>query len=269
MSFDYVGLVWTPDSLVQYLTKLKKPKWCTAITLHHTWRPSLEMRPKGFLMQHLLNMRHHYRDIQGWKEGPHLFIDEDQIFGMCALRRKGVHAARFNSYAIGIEVLGDYDSEDPFTGRGLACWMTTAAATRVLLDWLGLKSTRNTILFHRDDPETGKSCPGNKVKKEWFFKLLEAPPISPQPPVVTEKPSVGMAWEKWDFRGECWCVPVYEFLVAYGIPSETVIEKLKFENGYFFFGTEILEGAYCVNQDSLHTPNECAWAPVREILELI
>ena len=46
-----------------------------------------------------------YKNTLGWSAGPHLFTDEDQIWGMCDFSKKGVHAVSFNKRAIGIEVL--------------------------------------------------------------------------------------------------------------------------------------------------------------------
>jgi len=174
MGYENVGRVWTPESLGQYLATIDKPDWCEAITLHHTADPSLADRPKGFTIRHIENIRDYYINKKGWSAGPHLFIDEDQIFGMCDLRKNGVHAISFNSYAIGIEVLGNYDSEDPKSDRGLACWQTAAAAVRVLLPWLGFDANLETILFHRDDEETDKSCPGTLVEKDWVLSLIAA-----------------------------------------------------------------------------------------------
>ncbi|OYY94820.1 MAG: hypothetical protein B7Y41_04415 [Hydrogenophilales bacterium 28-61-23] len=268
MAFENVGLVWTPESLTQYLTSIEKPNWCKAITLHHTAAPSLAQRPKGLLLQHIENLRHFYQDDKKWSAGPHLFVDDDQIFGMCDLRRKGVHAVSFNSMAIGIEVLGDYDSEDPLSGRGLDCWKTASATTRILLNWLGLAANKDTVLFHRDDPTTKKSCPGNKVKKDWLLGLIAAP-ASARIAAGSEKPDIGMDWAKWDYRGECWCVPVREFLVAKGIASKTVVAELKSIGGLFYYGNELLEGAYYVGKNSKIKPSQCTWAPARELMELL
>lgn len=186
---------------------------------------------------------------------------------MCDLRKKGVHAVSFNSYAIGIEVLGDYDTEDPRSGRGLDCWRNAAATAGVLLDWLDLEADADTVFFHRDDPQTTKRCPGAKVKKDWVLGL-NAAPLTP-PGTETDKPDVGMPWSHWYFRGESWCVPVHNFLVAKGIPSATVVANLKAIGEKFSYGGELLEGAYYVTKDSSLNPNNCTWAPARELLDLL
>lgn len=266
MGFEKVGSVWTLDSFSSYLQTITRPEWCRAVTLHHTAAPSLAQRPKGFMVSHIENLRAFYRDDLGWSSGPHLFVDEDQVFGMCDLRRKGVHAVSFNRCAIGIEVLGNYDVEDPLSGRGLACWTTATGVTRALLAWLGLTADEKTVLFHRDDPKTSKSCPGTKVNKQWLLSLL-AQSIA-RPTTETEKPDVDMTWSTWEYRGEQWCVPVHAFLVARGVPSQTVVARLKNRNGKFYYGDELLEGAFFVRENSPLKPNGCTWAPVQELLEI-
>jgi hypothetical protein len=101
MSYNAIGKVWTAESFEQYLKSISKPAWCNAICLHHTALPSLQMRPKGLLMQHIHNMKDGYVQ-KGWKSGPHLYIDEDQIYAMSPLTEKGVHAVSFNSNSIGM-----------------------------------------------------------------------------------------------------------------------------------------------------------------------
>lgn len=273
MGFENVGRSWTPESFALYLGTINRPEWCKTITLHHTAAPSLKQRPNGLTMQHIENIKSFYKNDLGWKTGPHLFVDDHQIFGMCDLRHKGIHAASFNGSSIGIEVVGDYDKENPKTGRGLSCWENAAAVVRALLPWLGLEASEKTVLFHRDDPKTRKSCPGTKVKKDWVLAFLANPPapIDPLDPIDTtdKQPDVGFAWTKWDFRGERWCVPVREFLLARGIAQADVIAKLKGKNGKFFYDGELLEGAYFVTKTATLTPNDCTWAPSRELLDLV
>ncbi|RYD74649.1 MAG: N-acetylmuramoyl-L-alanine amidase [Verrucomicrobiaceae bacterium] len=261
MGFENVGRVWTPQSLREHLTTLgPAPSWIKAICLHHTGAPSLAQRPRGLTAQHIENIASFYRREKGWSTAPHLFIDDDQIFGMCDLRRKGIHAASFNSKAIGIEVLGDYDVENPLSGRGLTCWTLAAQTTRVLLEWLKLEATEQTVLFHRDDPKTSKSCPGRKVTKEWVLRLIrEASAQQPHP--ADDRPVLPIPWEQWTYRGKHWCVPVYAYMTAMGVEGRTVRAELRGMNGEFFYGKQELEGAFY--------EEESTWAPVRELQEIL
>jgi len=186
MSFSAVGLVFDRQGLREHLAKVK-PTWAKGVTIHHTAEPSLAQRPKGFTIQHMRNIQYGYEHERGWDRGPHLFTDEDQIFGLSPLSEKGIHAVAFNSKFIGIEALGNYDSETPKSGRGYQVMDTTAMATAVILAHLKLQPGPDTVKFHRDDPSTSKTCPGNLVEYEWFlFKVRkhymnEIDPSDPPP----------------------------------------------------------------------------------------
>jgi hypothetical protein len=185
MSYANVGRTWTPRTFRDYLGTLTPPSWAKSVTLHHTAAPSLAQRPSGLTAQHMANIRDYYAKTLGWSRGPHLFTDDDEILGMTPLTLKGTHAVSFNGNSIGIEALGDYDTEDPKNGRGLRVWQTTAQAALALLDWLQLEPTSKTVLFHRDDPRTTKSCPGRKVDKDWILDVMRMytrTPVALQPP---------------------------------------------------------------------------------------
>lgn len=246
MSYKNVGLVWTAQSLQQYLSQIKAPDWCKAICLHHTAAPSLQQRPRGFAAQHIINMRDFYID-KGWKSGPHLYIDEDQIFGMTPLTEKGVHAVSFNATSIGIEVLGDYDEENPFSDRGLQCWQNAAACVNVLLKWLDIKADAKTILFHRDDPKTSKTCPGTKISKNWFLDMLLASPQGNAQDIDKIK----------DF------MPVLQYVIDNkGYDAAAAGKLIVKKSGMFYFGDDWLEGAY------YDATKQCTMAPLKELQQI-
>lgn len=232
MSFSNVGLVWTPDSLKTYLADKKPLPGIKAICLHHTASPSLANRPKGFTIQHIHNIKEFYQE-KGWDRGPHFFTDEDQIFGMTPPTEAGIHAVSFNRMALGIEVLGDYDTENHNVGRGYECWRTTAACTKVLLDWLGLPVNAKTVLFHREDPKTSKTCPGTKVLKNWVLGMINNPtsaPVSTLPTITTIPPEQ--------------LVGVIDYIVANKGYTEVEATALLHRDGaLFIFGNDWLEGA--------------------------
>jgi hypothetical protein len=272
MGFENVGVVWTPQTLKTYLSTLTKPAWCKAVTLHHTWSPSLADRPKGFTVQHIKNLESYYKSEdkakkkKAWSSGPHLFVDEDQLWGMCDFLKKGVHAVSFNSMSIGIEVLGNYDKkkEDPKSGRGLECWKTAAAATKVILDWLGLEATAKTVLFHNEDPTTSKTCPGSAIEKAWVLQLITGADAGPLD-TTYPKPKIGvtLAATEWKFVGERWCVPVMAFLTKKGVPTSTVAAKLKKVGKEFYYDGEWLERAF------YDAASASTWAPTTELVGLV
>lgn len=168
--FGNVGLQWEPKEFFKYLESIDKPSWCKGITLHHTADPSLKIRPDGLTVQHIKNIRDFYKNDLKWKTGPHLFIDDRKISGMTPLTLCGTHAKSFNRTHIGIEVLGDYDSESPKDGRGLQCWTNVSIALNSLFNWLEIDI--NNFNFHRNDPKTSKTCPGNLISREWIIELI-------------------------------------------------------------------------------------------------
>ncbi len=168
--FGNCGMFWEPLGFRNYLHVIPAPAWCKGVTLHHTAGPSLAQRPDGLTAQHMENIKYHYLKEREWKTGPHLFVDDIRINGLTPLQLPGTHAVSFNRTHIGIEVLGDYDSESPSTGRGLTCWMHAALVTADLLRWLDLGA--EAVNFHRDDPRTSKTCPGRLVTREWFLNMV-------------------------------------------------------------------------------------------------
>lgn len=172
MGFEATGLSWTADEFSDYVQLIPIGSWAKSVTVHHTYSPDLTDRPDGWKLSHMENLRHYYGNVLGWSAGPHLFVDEHKIYGLSSLHSKGVHAKSFNSSSIGIEALGNYDVEEPKTGRGKKVWLLTAIAVAILLKRLHLSPNKKTVLFHRDDPKTNKTCPGSKVDKEWFLSLV-------------------------------------------------------------------------------------------------
>ena len=236
MSFSNVGKVWSLDGFKEYISKMPANSWAKAVCLHHTAAPSLAQRPKGLLAQHIENIKSFYADQLGWRSGPHFFIDEDQVWGMTPINEYGVHAVSFNRNSIGIEVLGDYDSEDNASGRGLDCWRTATKATKILLDYLGLPVNEQTVLFHRDDPKTSKTCPGRKVTKQWVLDLINDKIDFSEPVKTTQLP------KKEVF------VPAYEILIKKGYSDAEIRASLKVKCGKVFWKDTWLEKGYYDSQ---------------------
>lgn len=167
---EIIGKSFTVEQFAAYVAGLDLSAWKPElITVHHTAEPSLKMRPNGIESKHIPNLRDYYEGL-GWNSGPHLFIDDRQIWVFSPMTRRGTHAISFNRNSWGVEMLGDYDSEDPKSGRGAAVLRLAALAIRTMLVKLG-KDT-SAIRFHRDDPKTKKTCPGKKISKEWFTNYV-------------------------------------------------------------------------------------------------
>ena len=253
MSYANVGKRWSPSSFPAYLATLSRPAWAKSVTVHHCAAPSLAQRPYGFLDQHLHNLEDFYKNTKGWSAGPHGFTDENEIHGMSPFTAPGVHAVSFNRSSIGFEMLGNYDVEDPTTGRGLLVCITTAFAVRATLDWLGLPINEHTVLFHRDDPKTSKTCPGTRVKKDWFLNLVREAGATPVivPKIATAPTSGAMA-------------PVVNYIAGkLGKTYAEVAKDFKREGKLYLYDGKWIEGAYydVVTQTTV--------APVAEIEETL
>lgn len=159
-----IGKNFTPDEFDTYCHTLQWNAWRPSfIVLHNTAAPSLAQRPQGLTQQHIKNLEAFYRDTKGWKAGPHLFIDDKQIWVFTPLTVSGVHSPSWNKVSLGIEMLGDYERESFDSGRGLQVRHNTIAAIATLCAVLGIDP--QTMRIHREDPKTTHACPGKNVRK--------------------------------------------------------------------------------------------------------
>ncbi len=159
-----VGQAFSPDEFDTYCHSLQWTAWRPSfIVVHNTAVPSLAQRPAGLTKQHILGLEAFYRDQQKWKGGPHLFIDDKQIWVFTPLTVSGTHSPSWNKVALGIEMLGNYETESFDSGRGLKVRQNTIAAIATLSAILGLEPT--TMKIHREDPLTTHACPGKNVRK--------------------------------------------------------------------------------------------------------
>lgn len=164
---SWKGIVGKPFTVAEFdafCHVLKWDKWRPSmIVLHNTAIPSLAQRPKGFNAQHMLGLEAYYRDVQKWKAGPHLFIDDSRIWAFTPLTVSGTHSPSWNKFAIGIEMLGNFEVEDFEKGRGALVRDNAVAAMATLCAVLGLNPRE--MKLHREDPLTTHKCPGKDVNK--------------------------------------------------------------------------------------------------------
>jgi len=164
---DWKGIVgknFSPADFVAYCHGLQWNAWRPSfIVLHNTGAPSLAERPDGLTRQHISTLEAFYRDTQKWSAGPHLFVDDRQIWVFTPLTTSGVHSPSWNKIALGIEMLGNFEVEAFDSGRGLAVRQNAIAAIATLSGILGLDP--EAMKLHREDPLTTHACPGKNVRK--------------------------------------------------------------------------------------------------------
>lgn len=159
-----VGKSFSPAQFKDYCYDLVWTTWRPSfVVLHNTGIPTLAQRPAGFTAQHIKNLETYYRDQQKWQAGPHLFIDDKQIWVFTPLTTSGTHSPSWNKVALGVEMLGNYEAESFSTGRGLKVRKNTIAAISTICSVLGIEP--QTLRLHREDPNTTHACPGKNVKK--------------------------------------------------------------------------------------------------------
>jgi hypothetical protein len=169
-----VGSAFSVGGFGNYCKSLKWSAWRPSfIVLHNTFIPSLPDCKNGFTSGSMDGFVRYYRDEQGWSAGPHLFIDDHQIWVFTPLTVSGVHSPSWNNVALGVEMLGNYDVDDFDSGRGLIVQQNAVAAVATLSYVLGLDPT--VMKLHKEDILTEhKDCPGAKVKKQKFIELVQS-----------------------------------------------------------------------------------------------
>jgi hypothetical protein len=140
------------------------------LVIHHTWKPT-KADWKG--QRSIMGLKGYY-EKKGWSAGPHLFVAEDGIWLFSPMNHDGIHVGSLNHLSIGMEVVGDYDTE-VWSG---ATKTNALGAIKILLNRLNLGNGQ--LFFHRD--VSSKTCPGKAITKEWLFAELEAIQLKPSIP---------------------------------------------------------------------------------------
>ena len=175
-----VAEVFTPEEFKTYVAGLSWDDWQPEfIVLHNTEIPAMAERPQGLTLDHIRDLEHYYRyeaprkGGKGWSAGPHLFVDDVHgIWVFTPLTVSGVHAPSWNSVALGVEMLGNYNTEEFDSGRGALVRDNAVAAVAILSRALNFDP--DTMKLHREEPKTTHHCPGDKVDKDAFIQAVKS-----------------------------------------------------------------------------------------------
>ncbi len=169
-----VGLSFQTDGFRTYCQSLHWTSWRPSfIVLHNTGVPALADCPNGITKNTIDGFVNYYRDEKHWSAGPHLFVDDHQIWVFTPLTTTGVHAPSWNAISLGVEMLGNYDNDLFDSGRGQLVQQNAVAAIAILSGVLGLDP--KTMKLHKEDPKTThKDCPGRNVDKAKFINEVIA-----------------------------------------------------------------------------------------------
>lgn len=159
-----IGQNFSPQEFDIYCRQLQWTTWRPSfIVLHNTAIPTLAQRPNGLSLQNIKSLETFYRDDKKWSAGPHLFIDDKQIWVFTPLTVSGIHSPSWNASSLGIEMLGDYSKESFTSGRGLKVRKNAIQAITTICTILGIDP--HSLKLHREDPLTTHACPGSSVRK--------------------------------------------------------------------------------------------------------
>ncbi len=189
-----VNAEYTQESFRRRVADLTWAKWRPSkIVWHNTAAPTLAQwiktadqdRANGLVpgITRIRNLEAFFRDNNGWSGCPHLFIANDFIWEMNVLTSPGVHSPSWNGTSIGIEMIGDYDTEQADSGEGLKVKQNTVFATALLCAAIGLEPasgevssshvTSGTIFLHKQDWKTTHDCPGKYMAADKAEMLAE------------------------------------------------------------------------------------------------
>lgn len=127
--------------------------------------------------QWLRNLASYYAG-KGWQSMPHAFIMPDGRIGLGApFSVKGTHSPSWNSFSIGVEMVGEFERE---TFAGTPTERAAIALFGELCKHYGwqpdlyARGVRG-IHFHKEDPgTTHRTCPGRNVDKPRFVQRVLA-----------------------------------------------------------------------------------------------
>jgi hypothetical protein len=163
---DFDGVARTRTETLERINSLKWTDWQPrGITLHNTAAPTLGQWAESGPAHdaRIRNLQYFYEDEKGWHAGPHWFVSRNFINWFSNPLLPGVHSRCFNRTHFGIEMVGDYDSEDFNSGDG-ALVRDNAV---FLIAALNLKFGFNPddLTFHVECNRDNHACPGRKVVK--------------------------------------------------------------------------------------------------------
>lgn len=164
------------ESFRLYVASLAWSNWRpNKIVWHNTAAPTLKQWIKsadddarnGKIpgISRIINLERFFKDNNNWSGCPHLFIANDRIWVMNPLTAPGVHSPSWNGTSIGIEMIGDFSTEDDDSGEGLKVKGNTIFATAVLCASLGI-DPKTQIFLHKQDPRTTHDCPGEHIARD-------------------------------------------------------------------------------------------------------
>jgi hypothetical protein len=163
---NFQGLALTRDQTAAKIAALKWTDWRpSGITLHNTAAPTLDQWAESGLNHdaRIRNLESYYENELGWHAGPHFFVSRNFINWFSDPLSPGVHSRCWNSTRFGIEMVGDFDSEEFNSGDGALVRDNAIFLIACLNKKFGFDPA--DLTFHRECKLDDHACPGSKVSK--------------------------------------------------------------------------------------------------------
>lgn len=147
----------------------------TQLHIHHTWKPAHSAFNGQNHMQLQEGMYYYHTVVNGWEDiGQHLtlFPDGKWLTGR-PFNKTPASISGWNTGALAVEMVGNFDL--PGTGEFNSQGYDKLEGRQKeeilkLIKYFIDKYGEHTIIFHRDNPNTTKTCPGTSLDKETLIK---------------------------------------------------------------------------------------------------
>lgn len=161
----------TTSELIKYVRDFSWSREVKQLHIHHTWKPDHSdfKNRNGIALQ--TAMRNFHVNVKEWSDiAQHLTLlpDGTWVTGRC-FNANPASIKGWNEGAFCIEMLGNFNTGfDRFEGRQAESMFEFCAffVVHMKID------IKNGVKFHRDNPETAKTCPGSSIDREWFMNNL-------------------------------------------------------------------------------------------------
>ena len=139
--------------------------------IHHTWKPTHRNFTGSNHIAMQKAMKNYHTNSLGWADiGQHLTLFPDGVwltgrpFGTTPASISG-----WNTGSLAVEMIGNFDRPDTMIYNNLGYDILEGKQKKEILRLMKYfidKYGEDTIVFHRDHPNAGKTCPGTSLNKE-------------------------------------------------------------------------------------------------------
>lgn len=155
---------FTTQELIEYIKNFKFTRKVWQYHVHHTWSPNHSHFNGKNHQQLQYGMWNYHTNTQGWGDiGQHLslFPDGKWLLGR-DFNKNPASILGWNTGAFAVEMIGNFDSgNDEFIGAQAEAMYEFSEFVVEEFGW--------AMKFHRDSPQTSKTCPGSGIDRDTFL----------------------------------------------------------------------------------------------------